>query len=72
MPEHYRAVVEHDGVVRMVVNGRQTSIPRRAFVTAWMRQIAHEIQRTLERDFGTQAILEGRPSGLTLEGPSVN
>ncbi|MFU8872266.1 hypothetical protein [Micromonospora sp. SL4-19] len=63
MPEHYRALVDHDGVVGLVVNGRHATIPRRAFVTAWMRQIAHEVQRTLERDFRTRTILEGRPSG---------
>ncbi|MEV0811441.1 hypothetical protein [Micromonospora sp. NPDC050200] len=64
MPDDYRALVDHDGVVGLVVNGQQLSIPRRAFVTAWMRQIAHEVQRTLERDFRTQAILESRTSGL--------
>ncbi|SCE77502.1 hypothetical protein GA0074695_1010 [Micromonospora viridifaciens] len=67
MPDHYRAVVDHDGVIGLVVNGQQVSIPRRAFVTAWMRQIAHEVQRTLEHDFCTRAILEGRPSGLAPE-----
>lgn len=66
LPDDYRALVEHDGVVGWVINGQPYSIRQRAFLTAWMRQIAHEVQRTLERDFRTEAILESRPSGLLL------
>jgi hypothetical protein len=66
MPDEYRGLVDHDGTVALVVGGQPVSIPQRAFATAWMRQIAHEVQRTLERDFRTQAILEGRPSGLAI------
>jgi hypothetical protein len=65
LPGQYRALTEHDGGLAFVVNGRQATISRYTIATAWMRQIAHELQRTLERDFRTQAILDGRPSGLT-------
>ncbi|WP_422754976.1 hypothetical protein [Micromonospora sp. WMMD708] len=72
MPDHYRALVDHDGVIGLVVNDRKMSIPRRAFVKAWMRQIAHEVQRTLECDFRTRAILEGESTGpASEESPPV-
>lgn len=64
LPTDYRALTEHDGDVTFDLGRGPVAIVRYALATAWMRQIAHEVQRTLERDFRTQAILEGRPSGL--------
>lgn len=64
LPRQYRALTDHDGGFTVNLGNGPITITRYAFATAWMRQIAHEVQRTLERDFRTQAILQGRPSGL--------
>jgi hypothetical protein len=64
VPRDHQAFIDHDGGIEFQVNGRPARIVRYALAAVWMRQIAHEVQRTLQRDFRTEAILQGRPSGL--------
>jgi hypothetical protein len=64
VPHHYQAFIDNDGGIGFNIDGHPVTVSRYALAGTWMRQIAHELQRTLERDFRTAAILEGRPSGL--------
>jgi hypothetical protein len=59
IPADHEAFLDNDGGVQFRIQGAPVIIGRYALGAAWMRQIAHELERTLEQDPRTAAILDG-------------